>query len=101
MRTRVALQRVVRSADAGGGAAEMLETFATVWAEVAGRRAGSEEAAGRRLELLRARLTIWARADIDLETRAALDGRRWRVTSVADPDGRGRFLNLDIEEERR
>ncbi|MAU62277.1 MAG: head-tail adaptor protein [Parvibaculum sp.] len=97
MRERVTLQSPQRTPDGAGGANITWTSGATVWAKVEERR-GQERLAGGRLAAHAAlTLTIRYRSGITTEMRVLWKERVLNITSLRDPDGRKRFLELTCE----
>ncbi len=92
---RVTLQSPVETPDEGGGRTLTWTDTATVWARI-------ESSAGK--QLVRAseletqtnyRLTIRFRSGVSAAMRVLWNGKTIALTSVYDPDGRGRALVLE------
>jgi SPP1 family predicted phage head-tail adaptor len=95
---RLALEAPVEIPDGAGGVVRSFETVATLWAQVAPVSARgdveAEKLGGAVTHLIRIRKSP------DITTRHRLrDGTTlYRIVSIRDRDGRGRFLNIAAEE---
>lgn len=98
LRERVTIEQATRVADGVGGAAASWNERATVWASVA-PLSGREMPTGERVEVHQSyRITIRYRDDVTTAMRAIWAGRTLNIRSVADADGRRRWLTLHVEE---
>lgn len=95
----VTLSRPVRVEDEGGGAPVTFTVVASVWAEVVAAGGGEAVIADAVRGTLTHRIRIRHRADVSAGWRASWSGRTARVLAARDPTGRGRWLNLECEEE--
>jgi SPP1 family predicted phage head-tail adaptor len=98
LRHRVVLERPVRAADDGGGAAETWEPVATLWAAVAARSGKEELFADRVSGERRVNVIIRHRDDVVPGQRFRFGARRLDIRAVLDEDGRRRFLKCNCEE---
>lgn len=98
LRQRVVLERPVRAADDGGGAAERWEPVATLWAAVTARSGKETLVADRVSGERRVNVIIRHRDDVTPGLRFRLGARRLDIRAVLDEDGRRRFLKCDCEE---
>jgi SPP1 family predicted phage head-tail adaptor len=95
---RLALESPVEIPDGAGGVTRSFETAATLWAQVAPVSARgdveAEKLGGAVTHLIRIRKSP------DVTTRHRLrDGATlYRIVSIRDRDGRGRFLEIAAEE---
>ncbi len=98
LRHRVVLERPVRAADDGGGAAETWEPVATLRAAVTARSGKEEVFADRVSGERRVEVTIRHRDDVTPGMRFRLGARRLDIRAALDEDGRRRWLKCDCEE---
>jgi len=98
LRHRVVLERPVRQADDGGGAAETWEPVAELWAAVTARSGKEDVFADRVSGARRVDVTIRYRDDATPGMRFRLGDRRFDILAVLDEDGRRRFLKCECEE---
>lgn len=97
---RIALQRLTRIPDGGGGYAEDWQTYATVWAYVR-PMSGRERYQAQQLEAAaNYRITIRYRADIDPADRILWRGKILNIRFIANAGPRDLYLTLDAEIER-
>jgi SPP1 family predicted phage head-tail adaptor len=92
------LERPVRAADEGGGAAETWEPVATLWAAVTARSGKEEMFADRVSGERRVEVTIRHRDDVTPGMRFRLGERQLDIRAVLDEDGHRRWLKCDCEE---
>ncbi len=98
LRQRVVLERSVRIADEGGGAAETWESVADIWAMIE-PRSGKEAVEADRLSGSRKLdVTIRHREDVAPNMRFRFGDRLLDIRAVLDADGRRRFLTCACEE---
>lgn len=98
LRDRVTIEMATRVGDGVGGAASSWIELATVWASVT-PLTGREVATGERVEAHQGyRITIRYRNDVTTAMRVIWAGRTLNIRSLADPDGRMRWLELTVEE---
>ena len=98
LRERVTIEEATRVDDGVGGASASWSALATVWASVT-PLSGREGTAGGRVEAHQGyRITIRYRDDVTTAMRAIWAGRTLNIRSLADPDGRKRWLELNVEE---
>ena len=97
-RHRVTLERPLREADGGGGAAEIWEPVADLWAMI-DARSGKETVEADRLSGSRkVEITIRYRDDVAPNRRFRFGDRVLDIRAVRDEDGRRRFLKCTCEE---
>ncbi len=97
---RAAFERRMLVDDNAGGNTEAWAPLVTVWAQFAPER-GRERIQAGRLDaalagVLRIRSSIESRG-IVVTDRATIDGHVYNIRSIANPDQRGRVLELAIE----
>jgi head-tail adaptor len=98
LRQRVTLLVPAETSDDIGGVSRSFTTVATVYGAldlVGGVEEPVDERKGQRL---RFRLLLRWRSDVQASWQAMIGARQFGVLSVADPDGRRRFLACDVEE---
>jgi head-tail adaptor len=104
---RVAIETIAQTpsgGDTGTGLAQTYSTIADAWGRLDGL-AGGRYVAGRQIEEVAThRLTIRYQAAALPATHVSesVTGgtRRFAVRGIVDPDGKRRWLQLDLEEER-
>lgn len=100
LRDRVTFQKEIRTPDGGGGSTKSWGDDLTVWGQFNPER-GRERLAAGRLEsalggVLKIRSSIAARA-LTTSHRVTIDGDRFQIRSIANPDRRNRFLEMVVE----
>jgi SPP1 family predicted phage head-tail adaptor len=98
LRSRITLEAPVESADGAGGVTRSFSAVATLWAEVtpvSAARAIEAERAGARVTH---RIGIRFSSDITTKHRFRDGARVFRIVSLRDREGRGRFLVIEAEE---
>lgn len=102
MRDRVAFHRLNATADIYGNPTSGYEEspFLTVWASLREGR-GRESVESGRLEVATtAVVTVRSSVDtraIGLDDQARIDGQKYQIRSIVNPDRRGRFLEMVVE----
>lgn len=99
LRARLTIEQPVRTADGGGGATIAWSALATVWGAI--MPAGGAEAisAEQRVSRVSHRIRLRYRSDVTPAMRLSAPGRVFRIKTMFDPDGRGRWLDCLCEEE--
>jgi SPP1 family predicted phage head-tail adaptor len=100
LRHRVTIEEKAAAPDGGGGVSESWSALATVWAAIETLEGAEVLRAEQIVGEARFRLRIRYRADITPAMRVRLGARTLGIESVADADGRGRFLTLTCVEDR-
>ena len=98
LKCRLMLEGPMESADGAGGVTRGYDAVATLWAEVtpvSATRAIEAERAGARVTH---RIQIRFSNDITTRHRFRDGARIFRIVSLRDRDGRGRFLQIEAEE---
>ena len=98
LRHRVVLERPVRAADEGGGAAETWEPVAELWAMIESRSGKEAVEADRVSGSRKLDVTIRHRDDVTPGMRFRLGDRQLEIRAVLGEDGRRRWLKCDCEE---
>lgn len=100
LRHRIELWSAARQADAGGGAAQLWTSFATVWARVERLAAVRDFGGDRAGHLRRASATIRTRLDVALGQRFRAGGVFYDIISIEPGDVGETRLTLIGEEAR-
>jgi SPP1 family predicted phage head-tail adaptor len=100
LRHRVTIEQKSAAPDGGGGGAETWSALATVWAALETLEGAEVVRAEQVASETRFRLRIRHRSDVSAAMRVVLGTRVLGIESVADQDGRGRFLTLFCVEDR-
>lgn len=95
LRHRITIEAPSATEDAGGGRAIAWTSFATVWAEITQTGGRALVRAGEVEPQTDYRITIRHVAGVRAGMRANWNGKLIELTSVADPQGRGRTLVLE------
>lgn len=100
LKSRVQFESPVTTPDGGGGSSRSWGDPLRVWGQFKPER-GAERVAAGRLEsavagTLRVRSSSATRA-IGPAHSVLIDGQRYQVRSVTNPDRRGRFLEMTVE----
>ncbi|WP_321397379.1 phage head closure protein [Emcibacter sp.] len=99
LRYRVTCQEEERTPDGTGGYATGWRDVATVWAAIMPVSAKMTQEARQQRPKRTMDIRVRFRADLEPCRRMLQGGKRWRVLSVLDPDGRGRWFMFRVEEE--
>lgn len=92
LRHRVDLLEPVESDDGAGGRTVNWSTRDTVWAQVVSLKGKVKQWAEAKTAESPYRVTMRYRADVTSDMRIGFDGVELDIVSVADPDGRRRWL---------
>ena len=92
LRHRVSLLEPVESDDGAGGRTVTWNERDTVWAEVVPMRGDEREWAEALTAETGYRVTLRYRGDLTRDMRIGFDGGVLEIRSLADPDGRRRWL---------
>lgn len=92
MRHRVAIRRMERTPDGGGGYTERWVDVDTVWAQVEPLQGREQIVAMQTGMQSPHRFTIGHRRDVTGANELLYEGRRFDIQSVVDTDGAGREL---------
>lgn len=103
----LALETLGQAPSGGSGGVDLIDTYtlaASAWGRVLGLL-GGRYVAGRQVEEVAThRIVIRYRTGFQAWThvsRAVVGGtQRYRIHKIHDPEGRGRWLELDVEEQR-
>ncbi len=98
---RVQLQSIVETSDGCGGVNVSWTPVADVWANIQPHRTRSEQLAQQQFETLTHKITIRFRPDVKSGWRVQFGPRLFAITTLHDPDERGRYLSCLVEEEAR
>jgi head-tail adaptor len=98
LRQRVILRAPVETVDDIGGLERSFQAIATVYAALDLISGAEEPVDERKGQRLRFRLTLRWRADLQAGWQAMLGARSFNLLTVADSDGRRRFLTCEAEE---
>lgn len=98
LRTRLALEAPVESADGAGGVVRNYATVATLWAELTPLSARERVAAAAAGADVTHRIRLRARADIGLRHRLRRGDRIFRIVALRDEDAAVRFLLIEAQE---
>lgn len=97
-RVRITLLTPVEAPDILGGAAITFADVATLWARVEALGGTEDVSAGRAQGLVRTRITLRWRGDVDARMRIRHGTRLFAIIIAFDPDGRRRNLICQCEE---
>ncbi len=92
LRHRVDLLEPVETDDGAGGRIVTWATRDTVWAQVVSLKGKEKQRAEAQTAESPYSVTLRYRADVSSDMRVAFDGLMLDISSVADPDGRRRWL---------
>jgi SPP1 family predicted phage head-tail adaptor len=98
LRDRLLLEQPAETADGAGGVTRGYASVATLWAAltpVAARDGVVADALGGTVTH---RIVIRARADVTTRHRLRAGARIFRIVTLRDQDGRGRFLEIGAQE---
>lgn len=95
---RLALEAPAETPDGAGGVVRTHETVATLWAQVMPVSARGDVEAERLGGAVTHRIRIRRSPDITTRHRFRDGAIVYRIVSLRDPDGRGRFLEIEAEE---
>ena len=98
MRRRLVLEAPVASPDGLGGATQVFETVAALWAQVEWLSGSEPWRQGRPEQSRNYRITMRWRGDVDAGRRLRDGDRLFDIRSAADPDGARRRLICLAEE---
>ena len=98
MRRRLVLEAPVASSDGLGGATQVFETVAALWAQVEWISGAETWRQGRPEQSRNYRITMRWRSDVDAGRRLRDGDRLFDIRSTADPDGARRRLVCLVEE---
>jgi SPP1 family predicted phage head-tail adaptor len=98
LRHRLILEAPVETADGAGGVTRSYATVATLWAAVAPIGARALVEADSLAEAVTHRITIRARNGMTTRHRLREGTRVFRVVTLRDADGRGRFTEIIAQE---
>jgi len=94
LRHRIGLLEPAEAADGAGGRIVTWVRRDTVWAEIVSLRGKEKEWAEALTAESTFRVTLRYRSDLTRDMRIELDGVQLNINSIADPDGRRRWLVL-------
>ena len=92
LRTPFRLERNETATDAMGGRADDWRTVATVWGRLERQRPDDPDRAADDEERIEAAIVCRADPRLAQDMRLVGGGRTWRIRTVHDPDGTGRYL---------
>jgi SPP1 family predicted phage head-tail adaptor len=92
------MEAPVETPDGAGGVARSYAMVATLWAQVTPVSSRGEVEADRLGGAVTHRIRIRASSDITTRHRLSDGSVIFRIVSLRDPDGRGRFLEIEAEE---
>jgi SPP1 family predicted phage head-tail adaptor len=95
---RLVLEAPVETPDGAGGVVRGFEAVATLHAEVTSAAAREEVEAARLGAAVTHRIVVRFSADITVRHRLRDGERLYRIVSLKDRDGRGRFLDIAAQE---
>jgi SPP1 family predicted phage head-tail adaptor len=98
LRERLVLEAPVETPDGAGGAVRGFATLATVWASLTPSGARGDFVADDAGATVTHRIVIRVRTDLTTRHRVRKDARIFRIVSLRDLDGGGRFLLIEAEE---
>lgn len=98
LKERLVLEAPVDVPDDSGGVARSYAAGAFVWAAVEPREGRVESGDLGAGAIARHRITVRAGPEITTRHRLRRGTRLWRIVSVRDADGSGRFLEIEAEE---
>lgn len=91
------LERPVRVADGGGGAAVTWEAVGDMWAAVESQSGGERVRSGRLAGEVNSLVTIRYRDDVTPAMRFRIGGQVFEILTVLDGDGARRFLRCECQ----
>lgn len=95
---RLALEEPLETPDGAGGVTRTYATIATLWAQVTPVSSRGDFEADRSGGAVTHRIRIRTSPDITTRHRFRDGAIVYRIVSLRDPDGRGRFLEIEAEE---
>ncbi|MGE0280226.1 MAG: phage head closure protein [Rhizobiaceae bacterium] len=98
LRSELALQQSVQTADGLGGFSETWVEMATLFGQIEPIAAREVFGAGQTLETVTHRITVRWRHDLKSGMRLSRLGRSFDVLTVHDPDETGRYLACRVRE---
>ena len=98
LRHRLVLEAPVETPDGAGGVTRSYATLATVWAKVTPASARGDVDADDLAATVTHRIVIRSRADITTRHRFRLGARIYRIVTLRDQDGSGRFTEISAQE---
>jgi SPP1 family predicted phage head-tail adaptor len=98
LRDRLGLEQPVETADGAGGVARSYASVATLWAALTPVSARDDVVAGALGATVTHRIVIRSRDDITTRHRLRAGARIFRIVTLRDRDGRGRFLEIGAQE---
>jgi SPP1 family predicted phage head-tail adaptor len=98
LRDRLVLEQPVETPDGAGGVTRGYASVATLWAAVAPVSARDDVVADALGATATHRIVIRTRADVTTRHRLRAGARIFRIVTLRDQDGRGRFLAIGAEE---
>ena len=97
LRARLVLEHPVETADGAGGVTRGFAATATIWAAVTPVSARGDVDADGLAATVTHRITIRRRADVTTRHRLREGARIFRIVSLRDQDGRGRFIEIEAQ----
>ncbi|HZS63569.1 MAG TPA: phage head closure protein [Xanthobacteraceae bacterium] len=95
---RLLLEEPVETPDGAGGVVRSYQTVTTLWAALVPVAAENVVIADGGGVTVTHRIVIRHRADVTARHRFRLGARIFQVAALRDEDGRGRFLDVAVEE---
>ena len=95
---RLTLEEPVEIADGAGGVTRGYQVVATLWAQVMPVSARGTVDAERSSAVATHRIRLRSRSDLTTRHRLRDGNAIYRIVALHDPDGRGRFLQIEAEE---
>lgn len=92
MRHRIVIEAASGADDGAGGRSAAWAAVATAWAAIEALQGRESETGDAAVAEGRFRIAMRWRGDVSAANRLREGGRSFEIASVADPDGRGRYL---------